>query len=388
MFPRPRLTAAAGLIWLSLFAVAAVAPGVETIFTRVPEGGLQPQVLVSSNGVTHLVYFAGTPGGGDLFYTRRISDSREFNTPIRVNTQPGCAIAIGTIRGAQIALGKNGRVHVAWNGSGEASGHRGAPMFYTRLNDERTAFEPQRDVMTFTGNLDGGGSVAADQEGNVYVAWHGTSPETEAKETERAVYLAVSKDEGRTFAREHQANPDPTGACGCCGLKAFADSQGTLYLLYRAATGGTERDEVLLSSLDQAKTFRSLSRQPWKSPTCPMSSAWLSSAGKNHCLAAWETKGHVWFTTIDPREGKVPEPIGPADSASGQKHPVAISGVNGETFLVWAEGTGWQKGGTVAWQLFDAEGKPKATAGRRDGIPVWSFATALARRDGSFEIIY
>jgi hypothetical protein len=37
-----------------------------------------------------------------------------------VNSQPESAIAAGTIRGAQLAIGKAGRVHVAWNGSQNA----------------------------------------------------------------------------------------------------------------------------------------------------------------------------------------------------------------------------------------------------------------------------
>ena len=41
------------------------------------------------------------------------------------------------------------------------------------LSDEGSAFEPQRNVMQFAEGLDGGGSVAADVQGNVYVAWHG-----------------------------------------------------------------------------------------------------------------------------------------------------------------------------------------------------------------------
>jgi hypothetical protein len=34
-----------------------------------------------------------------------------------VNHIDGSAIATGTVRGAQIAVGAKGRVHVAWNGS-------------------------------------------------------------------------------------------------------------------------------------------------------------------------------------------------------------------------------------------------------------------------------
>ena len=33
----------------------------------VPNGGLQPQMVVDSSGVLHLIYFAGVPAGGDLF---------------------------------------------------------------------------------------------------------------------------------------------------------------------------------------------------------------------------------------------------------------------------------------------------------------------------------
>jgi len=60
----------------------------------------------------------------------------------------------------------------------------------------------------------------------------------------------------------------------------------------------------------------------------------------------------------------------------------------GETLFVWTEGTGWAKGGGVAWQLYDKDGKATAEKGRADGVPVWSLATAFAKTDGSFVIVY
>src|SRR5260370_21621702 len=82
----------------------------------VPQNGIQPQLIVGGNTI-HLIYFAGTPKNGDIFYRRSQDLGRTFSPPIRVNSQEGSAIAIGTIRGAQISLGKQDRAHVAWSGS-------------------------------------------------------------------------------------------------------------------------------------------------------------------------------------------------------------------------------------------------------------------------------
>jgi hypothetical protein len=60
----------------------------------------------------------------------------------------------------------------------------------------------------------------------------------------------------------------------------------------------------------------------------------------------------------------------------------------GQTILVWTEGVGWDHGGSVAWQVFDKDGKPTAEKGRSDGVPTWSLVAAFARPDGGFMIVY
>jgi hypothetical protein len=117
-----------------------------------------------------------------------------------------------------------------------------------------------------------------------------------------------------------------------------------------------------------------------------MSSASLTE-GKEGLLAAWETASRVYFAQVDPKSMKVSNPISPA-GGSGCKHPVAVSNDKGETLLVWAEGTGWNKGGSVAWQLFDSAQKPLPEKGRAEGLKAWSLPTAFARNDGKFEIVY
>ena len=98
-------------------------------------------------------------------------------------------------------LGKANRVHVAWNGSGSAEPKGavkyGNPMLYSRLADDGTNFEPQRNVIEKAYGLDGGGSVAADLDGNVYVAWHSGDGSGEGN---RRVWFVHSTDEGKTFA--------------------------------------------------------------------------------------------------------------------------------------------------------------------------------------------
>jgi hypothetical protein len=374
------------LLFTGVLAFCSCAAQATTVTTlRTPDNGIQAQCAVDSKGEVHLVYFKGEPAGGDIFYVHREPGQNDFSAPIRVNTQRHTATAMGTIRGAQLAVGKNGRVHVVWDGMGPGTSHSvKPPLFYTRLNDARTAFEPERNVITYAYGLDGGSSVAADPQGNVYVTWHAPQPGNTDEEGGRAVFVARSTDEGKTFQREAPAISKPTGACSCCGMRAFADSHGDLLALYRAANQMTNRDETLLLSRDKGRTFEIAYSHHWSIGSCPMSSASISE-NLGQILVAAETHGRVFFIRLEPKSGEVSSPVSPETRA---KYPVAIGNARGEVLLVWAEDTGWNKGGSVAWQVYDRAGGPLSAKGRADGLPVWSMPSAFVEADGNFTIIY
>jgi hypothetical protein len=260
------------------------------------------------------------------------------------------------------------------------------PMLYSRLNDRGTAFEPQRNMIQAAVGLDGGDSVGADDAGNVYVAWHAPAPGAKG-EDKRRVWVARSTDEGKTFAREQPASEEGTGVCGCCGMRAFGDGKGNLYLLYRSATDAVHRDTYLLTSNDHGATFQSDRLQKWDVRICPMSSFALAEA-PGEVVAAWETEGQVYFSQIDPQTGNRSGPVSAPGAGGGRKHPVVAGNRRKQTLLAWTESTGWERGGAVAWQVFDRGGRPTAERGRRDGVPVWSLAAVFARPDGGFTVVY
>ncbi len=380
--------AALSLAFLAVSATA-VSPS-EVRLLRTPDGGLQPQAVEDAKGALHLIYLKGEPEACNVFYVVRATGQTNFSAPLRVNSRPGSAVALGTIRGAQLALGRNGRVHVAWNGAVNAKTEsvRSAPMFYTRLNDAGKAFEPERNLITTTVALDGGGSVAADEKGNVFVVWHAFPESAVMEETNRAVFIAKSSDDGKTFARERAVSPKFTGACGCCGLKAFADSHGRVGVLYRAATGGTGRDATLLMSRDAGNTFTNLVVGPWHLMACPMSSMALAQGFGDTWLAAWETAGQIQVGAVTPLSWSygVSEPEGKGK----RKYPVVAAGSENhwqQELIAWVEDAGWGRGGPLVWELVDIETGRKSS-GRGAVVPVWSLITVVANKNGGFTIIY
>ena len=363
---------------------------------RVPDGGLQPQAVVDERGNLHLVYYTGDPFKGNLRYVRSSDFGASFSSPISVN-KADSAVAAGTIRGAQIALGKVGRVHVAWNGSNAAeakgplnpdSGKPGAPMLYARLNNAATDFEPERNLMLHSFGLDGGGTIGADLAGNVYVAWHGIG-KNEAKtgegEARRRVWITTSQDDGQSFQPEHKAWAQPTGACGCCGMKIHTGSTGEISVLYRSATESVHRDIYLLSSKDRGQSFAGGLLHKWDINACPMSSMDFADNGKM-LAGAWETGGQIYWARLDGDKSR--KIISAPGDGKGRKHTRLALNPAGEMLLVWTEGTGWQKGGSLAWQLYDRDGQLTAEKGLVAGIPTWSFAAPIARPDHGFSILY
>jgi hypothetical protein len=379
------------LLALSVLGLAAICGGSAArigtppvSLIRVPGNGIQPQVF-EQDGIVHLLYFTGDPGGGDLNYVRSLDYGRSFSKPVRVNSQPGSVMATGNVRGGQLALGANGRIHVAWIGSGSAlprGASNSAPVLYTRLNDAGTAFEPQRSVSQLSWGADGG-TLAADSMNNVFVFWHAQPPGGKGENTRR-VWMARSSDGGRSFANETAVNDETTGVCGCCGMRAFAAADGTIRVLYRSATDTVHRDMYLLTSRDSGHTFEAAKVSEWNIGACVMSTeAFAPSA--NGMLAAWETEKQVYFSRVT---SGLPAPIGAPGTGENRKYPALAVNSRGETLFGWTENMAWKKGGSLAWQVYDRDMKPQGPVGRADGVPAWSLVAALAKPDGSFALVY
>ena len=363
----------------------------DVVLVKTPDRGIQPQTIVDAKGNLHLLYYKGDPRNGNLMYIRKDAGKMEFSTPIQVNSQDGSAIAVGTIRGGHLALGKNGRIHVAWNGSMKAEPKnpiQGTPMLYARLNDKGTAFEPQRNLMMKSAILDGGGSLAADSEGNVYVAWHALDAKLEKGEGNRKVWVSISNDDGKTFVAEKTAWSENTGACGCCGMRGFTDSKGNAYFLYRAASEKINRGMYVLKSSDQGKAFAGLQLDNWKIDECPMSSEAFVE-GPNGVIAAWETERQIFFTDrlVSKRSEEV-MPMRAPGKGGDRKHPALAFNKNGDMILIWTEGTAWMRGGALAWQVYNSKFEPLDSGRRAGAIPVWGLPAVVAEANGNFTIYH
>lgn len=368
------------VLCLLVLAHETVVSAVDSVrVERLPTGGIQPQSVVDAEGTVHIVYLTGDPRACDVQYTFRKAGDSTFAPAIRVNSQPGSAVAMGTIRGVQLAVSKEGVVHVLWNGSQSAEPKQGngSPLLYARKPAGSKTFEPQRNLMTKTYALDGGSSIAVGSGGEVYAAWHASKVAQGGKESDRAAYLSISTDGGKTFSQEREVSPPKSGSCACCGMRVAVDQQGAVNLLFRAAFSPVDRDILWLRSLDQGKNFTVVQRSAWKTGACPMSSAWLRDG-----WAAWEANGKVMYSRLDGSREFTPS------GEAKRKYPVAVQANDGRSLVLWTEGTGWQKGGAVAWQILGADGKPAGAIERQEGLPVWGVATAWAGPKGGWIVLY
>lgn len=365
----------------------ANAAGPEVTLIRVPESGIQPQIL-EKDGVVHLLYFTGDPQKGDLNYVTSNDYGHSFSKPLRVNSQPGTVMAVGNIRGGQMAVGVKGRVHVAWIGSSVAlprGPSNSGPVLYARLNDAKDAFETTQHVNELSWGADGA-TVAADSLDSVFVFWHAQPPHGK-DEAGRRLWMAKSVNGGKSFTGEAVAFTEPTGVCGCCGTRAFAGFDNTVYVLFRAATEVVHRDMYLLSSEDHGASFRGSDIARWNIGACVMSSASLVQFGKQ-ILAGWESEKQVYFGRVGHGTNTLDRVTTAPGSGTNRKYPALATNNKGETLFAWTENMAWSKGGSVAWQKYDRNLQPEAESGKTNGVPAWSLVAAFARPDGGFSIVY
>jgi len=143
----------------------------------------------------------------------------------------------------------------------------------------------------------------------------------------------------------------------------------------------------VVASHDRGRTFSDQRIDAWEVGYCVMSSAALA-AGQGNTFAAWETRGQIYFGRIDATANKISRiSQAPGDGAK-RKHPAIAASANCRTIVALTDGMGWKKGGSLAWQVYDAALQRAGETGHRDGVPVWSLIAAFPRPDGGFTILY
>ena len=367
---------------LGLTASCLDAPVPVTVL-RVPDGGRMPQAAVDGTGAIHLMYFRVAITGGDLVYVRRGPGDAEWSERIAVNREPRSAIGMGPMDGGDMALVRSAaddtwRLHAVW--------FLPDPLrfLYARSTVDDTGFEPQR-VLWELGDtvVEARPTVKADAQGRVFVAWHAPTVEG-ADDAHAAMFLMRSNDGGDSFEPPVIVSPPTEGACGCCSPEAFA-TDDTLWVSYRGAGDNLRRGQRLLTSTDGGHTFEDTLIQAWPVGACPVTTTTFARRDTSP-LIAWETEGQVYVAPVD----DVGAAVSPDDAPRfRRKNPAIATNQSGETLLAWGDAPGYRAGGTLSWQIFDADGQ--ATSRREseiDTIASGSGPAVVAMPDDGFVVIY
>jgi hypothetical protein len=372
---------------LALVVGSPISGATHVTTLKLPVPGFRPQAVVDGEGTLHLVY-ADVEHRGDLFYIKRKAGQKAFSKPVKVNSTPNCAAAFN------MAVGKKGRVHVLIRPNAKYSKNiLKRPlkfydlkyMLYCRLDDSGTAFEKERDLSASTFGFEGVGAIITDGKGVVRVFWHGLAEA--GPEPTRQVFMVMSHDEGRTFSAVKPIHNDVTGACACCSMQGTMDAKGRLYLAFRNAKDNGNKDSYLLTSRDGGKTFSGTLLDRWEKAGCP-GSTYSLARGASGMLVAWDTKGQVFFASA----GDDPKGIAAPTGGKKSRSPLVVGNSKGETLFVWSEAANvrqFQKGGDLAWQVYDKDGRPVGKKGMlRSAVLRWSIPAAYATPDGDFVILH
>jgi hypothetical protein len=343
---------------------------------RVPLDGVSPDVVVEPSGEVYLVFARNQ----NAFLAISSDNGNTFFTPVQLNRVPRSVMG-GRERGPKIALGAGRTVHVIWISS------RADQLLYTRGLPDAGDFTSPRNLLGAKTRLDGA-TVAADQRGNVFVAWlDGRLAEDRRNPLSLPIFWAESQDGGQTFSKS-QTSP-ALRACSCCALKAIEDLEGGFDLAFRGAYNNVH--DIYLARFAASETgllpaIGKIHDDNWESKACPMSGPSLARSAQSALVwAAWMSRGRVYYaqsTDPAPLDQHFQEPHAPRGAhSSSQNHPLVLVNSQDQVLLAWEEGS------TIRWQLANQAGKV-LQSGNAGALPVNSKAAGFVDQEGNFCLVF
>ncbi|HTS89393.1 MAG TPA: sialidase family protein [Gemmatimonadales bacterium] len=161
-----------------------------------PDAG--PTIKVARDGVVHVAWWTGRPGGAGVRYTQSRDGGRSFTAPI-----PLGVAAASRAAHAQLALGPANQVVVAWD-----DGTRAIPPIVLRISSDGGRTFSAADTLTSPGESAGYPVVAIGRD-SVYVAWQQRSERGVATDSLRHLHEieALSQPKSQRPASEQWINP-------------------------------------------------------------------------------------------------------------------------------------------------------------------------------------
>ncbi len=304
---------------------------------HVPQGGEPVAAQIAPDGVIHLLYNLG-----DIpYYVKSFDGGSTFTTPLPVVNAEARKQGL-KFDGWSIAVGKAGAIYVAMSTNNWQAKLPDVPegLVYATLSPGANAFTPVRSLNRKPSE---GFSVAADGQGHVAATWLANK-----------LYANFSNDNGRTFTPNAELNTsyDP---CNCCTTRSVYGANGDLAVLYREKTNDDRDMYLVIRDMAGHLTRTRISSTSWHVNACPMTYYALTST-KDGYVAAWPTKGDIYFARIDFKGAVLPPGEVKTPGRSGMRTGlVALSGADGSTLIAW------KRDGELSWQLYNAQGVAEGT---------------------------
>ena len=356
-----------------------------------PNGGIQPRLQRTADGVLHLVYFTGQPTSGDLYYVRSEDDGATFGPALRVNAKEGAVDASGPARGGAIVVDASGGVHVAWLGAKEAAPDlvpEGRAILYSRLPAGAQEFEAMRHLSKSRLDPRTAPTLVVGL-GKLYVFWHAEGEAlagASEQEPGRRVYMNESMDLGATFSDPRAVDDERFGVSADCGLSSTFSRKNKLYVMYRSRDG-RDRNLRLLVSEDEGKTFLSSHSADLRQRRTVETTTAMATSTREPVVVI-ENDGLFW-SGINDAAGRMGVPIAPRKKDVWRSRPTICANDVKAVILAWVEGDEEGDVDRIGWQIFDQVGRFKIDLGYLEGSPSPNTSPAVfARSDNGFTIVY
>jgi hypothetical protein len=308
---QPAIALPAILVATALFTGFQIHKGPPDV-VNVSSFGKQPALAVDRAGNLHVVFGRDT----EIFYTSSADGGLTFSQPARVGEQK--KLALGMTRGPQIVSTRDFVVIAAPD-------HTGEILAYRLKHGEKKWSGGVNILGTDSTAKEGFVAIGAGKGNEVYAAWldlrigHHNN-----------IFGASSKDAGQTWSESRLIYQSPDGrVCPCCRPSLTADGQGNVYVMFRNDVGGA-RDLYLARSRDGGRTFATaekLGTDTWIFDKCPMDGGAISLDPQGGIGTTWLRDKFVYYAEPGKPERKIAE----------GRAPALVKTANGN-YLAWQQG--------------------------------------------------